>query len=419
MYKLGLSNLIIVLTLAILTACSESPTNSTISTGDLDFTTYVALGNSLTAGVSNGALYADAQINSYPALIARRVDIPDFEQPTMADSGFSFLPTEGRIVINPLTMAIRFSHAGSEANASLNRAYNNLGIPAIRTDQMFRATTGVDADSNHFVDKILRNHGRTVLEEALTLDPTVITLWVGNNDILEAAVQGMSAASYTPPTEFAAQLDSVLSVLNTQTDAPIIAANIPDVTQVPYFTSIPSYVRNPVDSGKVYLYGMVNGAPQRLTDNDYVLFFALPDFYALQDSMNHGQMPGPESAISDTLVLDATEVAEVRAVIAAYNQSIAAALAADKIDALVDINSLFNDLRVSGYTFENGLTYTSALIGFDNTGMIQLRLATTLFSLDGLHPNSIGYAIVANAFIDAMNANFNASIPAIKLSDLQ
>ena len=34
--------------------------------------------------------------------------------------------------------------------------------------------TAVEADSNHFVDKILRGSGRTAIEEALSLDPTLI-----------------------------------------------------------------------------------------------------------------------------------------------------------------------------------------------------------------------------------------------------
>ncbi len=398
---------------------SNNPTGTNPDvTGSLDFTSYVALGNSLTAGVSNGALYEAAQANSYPNLIARKVGITDFQQPLMSDSGFSFIPTEGRIVINPLDLTIRFSHAGIELNNNLDRAFNNLGIPRINVEQMVAATTAAEADSNHFVDKILRNHGRTVIQEALTLEPTVITLWVGNNDVLEAAAQGLAAAAYTSPAAFAAAFDTVLTQLNSRTIAPLIAANIPDITQVPYFTSLPPYVRDPDTHDKVYLYGMINGQPQQLTDDDYVLFFALPDFFALQDSINHGHFPGPEDAINDTLILDASEAADVRGVIDNYNQTLSAALAAGKIDALVDINGLFNSISTSGYTFQDGPTYSSALVGFDSTGTIQLKLATTMFSLDGLHPNNVGYAIIANAFIESLNAAFDASIPLVKLTDI-
>ncbi|MCF7796548.1 MAG: hypothetical protein K9N11_02960 [Lentisphaeria bacterium] len=406
--------------LIMLSGCEKNPgDNDPPATGDLDFTHYVALGNSLTAGVSNGALYEAAQRNSFPNLIARVVEMADFQQPLMADSGFSFLPTEGRIVINPLTMNIRFSQAGTEANGDLDRAFNNLGIPAIRTRQMYTATTAGEADDNHFVDKILRNHGRSAVDEALTLDPTVMTIWIGNNDILEAAVQGMSGAGYTPPELFAAQLDTLLMRINAGTDAPLIAANIPDITQVPYFTSIPPYLRHPETHEKVYIYGVVDGVPQQLTEDDYVLFFALPAFYALQDSLNNGVLPGPQQAISDTLVLDAGEAQEVRDIILAYNQTLANALTDGKFNALVDIHTLFDELRTAGYNFENGLTYTPDLLGFDSSGNIQLKLATTLFSLDGLHPNSLGYAVIANAFIEVMNVTFSASIPLVKLTHLQ
>ncbi|MFM7851876.1 MAG: hypothetical protein ACKO96_08155, partial [Flammeovirgaceae bacterium] len=42
---------------------------------------------------------------------------------------------------------------------------------------------------------------------------------------------------------------------------------------------------------------------------------------------------------------------------------------------------------------------------------------TGAFSEDGVHPNSRGYAFMANIFIDAINAKFGATIPKAKLSD--
>ena len=40
--------------------------------GPLDFTSYVAVGNSLTSGYTDGGLYNDAQSTSYPALLAQQ-----------------------------------------------------------------------------------------------------------------------------------------------------------------------------------------------------------------------------------------------------------------------------------------------------------------------------------------------------------
>lgn len=42
-----------------------------------------------------------------------------------------------------------------------------------------------------------------------------------------------------------------------------------------------------------------------------------------------------------------------------------------------------------------------------------------LFSLDGVHPTSRGYAILANKFIDVINTKFNAEIPMINVSTIE
>ena len=46
--------------------------NPSPSAGSLDFTSYVAVGNSLTSGYSDGGLYNEVQAVSYPALLAQQ-----------------------------------------------------------------------------------------------------------------------------------------------------------------------------------------------------------------------------------------------------------------------------------------------------------------------------------------------------------
>ncbi|HQT92692.1 MAG TPA: G-D-S-L family lipolytic protein, partial [Candidatus Kryptobacter bacterium] len=55
-------------------SCGDFKKSSVVnapSNGSVDFSVYVALGNSLTAGYQAGALYESAQKYSYPADIAR------------------------------------------------------------------------------------------------------------------------------------------------------------------------------------------------------------------------------------------------------------------------------------------------------------------------------------------------------------
>ncbi len=65
----------------------------------------------------------------------------------------------------------------------------------------------------------------TELPFALTRNPNVVTLWAGPNDITAGS----------SPEEFEASLMRVLSQLRQSTNAVIVLANVPDMTQVPRF----------------------------------------------------------------------------------------------------------------------------------------------------------------------------------------
>ncbi|GBL35587.1 hypothetical protein EMGBS15_11820 [Filimonas sp.] len=54
----------------ILFSCKPNLKVNPVSSGEADFSRYVAIGNSLTAGYTDGALYKDGQINSYPNMLA-------------------------------------------------------------------------------------------------------------------------------------------------------------------------------------------------------------------------------------------------------------------------------------------------------------------------------------------------------------
>jgi lysophospholipase L1-like esterase len=402
----------------ILINCKKT-TESEGNWGDADFTTFVAIGNSLTAGVADGALYETAQKNSFPSLVAKMAEVDDdFEQPIMGGNGFSFNETEGKLAINIFAIppSIDFQPSGTENNRDLSRAYNNLGMPLIRAEQLYTATTSVEADSNHFVDKILRGSGRTTIEEAISLNPTLITLWVGNNDVLESATLGLADenSDYTIAAEFSDHVTEIVNQLTTGTDAPIFIANIVDITDLPYFTSLPPYVIDPNGGQKTYLFGECeNNVARELTDDDLVLFWALPDYFGFRTNIGNISVA---TALNDTVILDVEEIVEIRALISDYNVIIAnTANAYDQV-YLVDIHSIFQEISQNGYTFD-GIQYTSKINIFDSDGILNPgAFGTTLFSYDALHPIKYGYASFANAFIEVINASLNADIPFISKS---
>jgi lysophospholipase L1-like esterase len=96
-------------------------------------------------------------------------------------------------------------------------------------------------------------------------------------------------------------------------------------------------------------------------------------------------------------------VAAVRSAVAAYNRIIAErARAAGAL--LVDVAALFDRVDAAGIEVAGRRLTTAAGGG--------------LFSADGVHPSDVGHAVLANAFIDAINARFGAAIPKVPLAEV-
>ena len=76
--------------------------------------------------------------------------------------------------------------------------------------------------------------------------PSIVTVWIGNNDVLAAAVRGQAieGVTLTPAPPSGRRYQSLITALRT-TGARVFAANLPDVTSIPFVTTIPPVVVNP------------------------------------------------------------------------------------------------------------------------------------------------------------------------------
>ena len=105
-----------------------------------DFTMYVALGDSITAGFASGSLMDWYQDRSYPAVIANQVAGTTFEQPLVSEPGIPAILELVHLVPTPVIAPVGLE-TGLPVNATLPRPYNNLGVPgATLYDMIF--TTG-------------------------------------------------------------------------------------------------------------------------------------------------------------------------------------------------------------------------------------------------------------------------------------
>ncbi|MEO8502884.1 MAG: SGNH/GDSL hydrolase family protein [Acidobacteriota bacterium] len=366
-----------------------------------DFTRYVAIGDSLTAGYQSAGLFQSAQVNSYPAVIARQAGFADFQQPLVSDPGIP-----AHLQLNSLVgpqIGPAAGH-GVPLNLSLARPYNNLGVPGARVHD-----TVATINDGGLHDLILRNpafQNTTALQQAFSLHPTFVTIWIGNNDVLGATTSGrvIEGVTLTPIASFQADFRTVVNTI-AASGAKMAIANIADTSSIPFATTIPPFLVSngapvlgpngvpiPFIGPRPDLPGGVG--PLRLTDR--VLLSAAPHLAA-----GDGRPPGVPGAsgvpLTDGDVLSTEESAAIAARTAAFNAFIESE--ANRVGAaFIDARSTLATIASTGLNI-GGIKFSSAFL----TGGI--------FSYDGVHPTRFGYAFVADRFIAAINAKFGNHIP--------
>lgn len=376
------------------------------NTGQANFGTYVALGDSLTAGFMSGGLLDAVQANSYPALIHRQATgAGGFQQPTFAAPGAP--PLLDLVRLLPTVIAPRAASSGPPTNLTLPRPYSNLAIPGFKVGEVLRVRRTSD-NGNRLVDPILRNANpafgnTTMLQQAIAQRPTFVSLWIGNNDVLGAATSGIviDGVTLTPVAQFDADYRAIVAALRAA-GANLVLATIPNVTSIPFVTTIPSILVNPATNQPV----LVNGQPVPLIGPNGPLTAADRVLLTATTPLSQGigiprAAGGSGKPLPTQFFLDAAEQQAIASRVAAYNDIIRSVASANGA-ALVDINALFSNIAARGVGF-GGISYTAAFL----TGGI--------FSYDGVHPTPFGYAFLANEFIKAINRQYGGRIAQVDL----
>jgi lysophospholipase L1-like esterase len=108
--------------------------------------------------------------------------------------------------------------------------------------------------------------------------------------------------------------------------------------------------------------------------------------------------------LPDEDFLNAEEISELGEKITAYNAAISSICGSRDIPVF-NFNVFLNDLQETGYE----------IVGYTFEGEF---LTGGFFSLDGIHPNDAGNALLANRWIDLINNSFNANIPSVDVKKI-
>jgi hypothetical protein len=472
-----------------------------LTAGSVDFSKYVALGNSLTAGFSDNALFIEGQKGSYTNILAQQfiqVGGGEFTIPYMADNigGLLLGGTKiqgSRLYFNGSGPASLPGTTTTEVSNILSGPFNNMGVPGAKSFHLLASGYGNVAGvagglSNPYFVRFASSPNTSIIADAVAQNPTFFSLWIGNNDVLAYATSGgtgvnqtgnLNPATYgsndiTDPNVFANVYSTLLTQL-TANGSKGVVANIPYVTSVPFFTTVPT---NPIpglpvastaqlnqlfgginaalggaglparfatlvsDDGNPTtieanpllikdeslinistqitaaltpvlgeltagylggLYGQARHASNVASSRDYILLAARGVIGTTQaGAPSPFNTVGVSYPMQDSTTLTASETAEIKIATDAYNAKIKELANSNNL-AFVDANAALNQVANGG-------------ISGNGFNVISTYVSGGAFSLDGVHPSPRGYAVIANAFLNAINEKYGSNFKSVDLS---
>ncbi|MGB0880230.1 MAG: G-D-S-L family lipolytic protein [Polaribacter sp.] len=257
-----------------------------LNAGGLDFSTYVAVGASFTAGYTDGAMFKAAQENSFPNILATKFKAAgggDFTQPLMNDNigGLIFgtnVVASPRFYFDGAGPAVLNARPTTQLTTVLSGPFNNFGAPGAKSFHLEFPGYGA---LNPYFGRMASSPTATVMGDALARNPTFFTLSeIGGNDVLGYALSGGSGVDQTgnpnpltygvnditDPNLFAFVFSGMVTAL-TANGAKGVVANVPYITSLSNFTTVPYNSLDPslaalapqIDALNTQLYGPLDG----------------------------------------------------------------------------------------------------------------------------------------------------------------
>ncbi len=385
---------------AALVACGSGGSSSTAAPAPApsstpDFSNTVFIGDSLSAGFQNGSLLDTQQPNGWASLFAQQAKTP-ITLPLIGSPGVPAVMELVSVGPPPVTKTAP-GILGVRDNPSAQPT--DLAVPGHHLHDLINAgpTLAPTASEDIITTLVLGfpvGNTNTQLAEAIALKPTALFVWIGSNDALVADDTG-TPSSMTPIASFTSDYTQLMSTLHSQSSARLIVANLPDVTSIPYVTPAATILGEAAAATGQSVAQL--GTELGLATGDLVTAQGMTEVQAAMQAIAGGKTPTP---LDDAGVLTVAEIQQVQALENQYNQVIAQQVAAVG-GTLIDMNAFFQKLG-AGTTINNYNATTAYLGG--------------LFGLDGIHPTNTGYALVANQFIDTINASLKTSFADVSVS---
>ena len=372
------------------------------------FSSYVAIGNSITAGYQSSGINDSTQRQSFARLLATAMNT-NYRFPSLA------MPGCGAPIANTQTGALVTTGVAAGATAlpcygrtnavDTSEVLTNVAVPGAR---VLDPTSVSTVASNTITQIVLK--GKSQVDQALRAKPTFASVWIGNNDVLQAGVTGIltplagvSPGIVSTQAQFQASYDALISQL--VAGAPGIKGVLIGVVQVsgvPVMSSGDTISKMSATNRAILNQATgktVTISPECTGSTSLVnIPLLIPQIrsgaHPAIIACAKGIYPAP---VGDIFVLDAAEQATLKAAIDGYNSYIAAKAAAIGF-AYYDPNPLLAANRA-----------TNAIPRLPNFSSATATFGT-LISLDGVHPGAGAHTLIAKDLAAVINAKYGTTL---------
>jgi lysophospholipase L1-like esterase len=448
-----------------------------LTAGSSDFSKYVALGDSMSAGYCDGALFIAGQNNAYPNILSQQFSLVgggSFTTPLMNDNIGGLLlggvQIQGpRLYFNGSNPISVPGTPTTEITNQLIGPFNNMSVPGAKSfhllTQGYGNLSGVaSGQANPYFVRFASSPTTRVIDDACAQYGTFFSFWIGNNDMLSYATSGgtgvnqtgnLNPATYggndiTDPNVFANVYSGMLDAL-TANGAKGVVANIPYVSSMPYFNTV-AYNAIPLDAAQAAQsnagYASYNaGISQAFTAGlisanekarRTITFQANNNAVVMVDSYLTslaalGLPSYRQATAEDLMVLSSNSF--IGTTVGGNPQQIngLSVPLADKWvlskEEVLEVNFATNayNASIQALAAAKGLAFVDikALYNQVNNGgivangqtMTSTFITGGMFSLDGVHPSPRGNALISNKFLEAINSKYGSNLQGVNIGN--
>jgi len=409
---------------ALLAACADSPVAPSRvvdapalqqSAGRGVFQRYVAMGTSLSMGWASDGVFIGTQVSSWPAQLARLGD-REITQPYIQSPGCPApiappLAGNARLITGEPILVSRATLACAPLVPGVTLPTQNVAITGARVaDALFTTPENIQDAANRKLYQRVMLSGATQVSEMEMQNPKLVSVEFGSNEILAAqsglALVGAPPAPILDPQTFAAQYRQLLDRVDATNAKEVLLVGLPtNPLNIPAFRSGAEIAAN-----AAVLFAAFNVAVQPdcgTTNSQNLIFVTVKLTTTIQAGVAAraaGQPAVPFTCAgagptTPDFVLTPAEQAIVAAVAAQMNAVIAGEAQARgyayfSLDALYAAPGVRTPLNVVAL-------FTSA------------EPFGPFMSLDGIHPNAAGQALLAQGAAQALNRRYDFGIPTL------